>query len=38
MVRTVLVGGATLVSEGRHRARTTIQERYRKVATRLVSK
>ena len=38
MVQTVLVGGATLVSEGRHRARATIKERYRKVVTRLVRK
>jgi formimidoylglutamate deiminase len=38
MVRTVLVGGATVVSAGRHRARTTIEESYRKAVTRLVSK
>jgi formimidoylglutamate deiminase len=38
LVRTVLVGGAILVSEGRHHARATIEDRYRKVVTRLVSK
>jgi formimidoylglutamate deiminase len=37
MVKTVLVGGAILVSEGRHHARATIEERYRKVVTRLVT-
>jgi formimidoylglutamate deiminase len=37
LVQTVLVGGAALVSEGRHHARTTIEERYRKVVTRLVA-
>ena len=35
MVQTVLVGGTTLVSEGRHHARATIEGRYRKVVTRL---
>jgi len=35
MVRTVLVGGAIVVSEGRHHARPTIEQRYRRVATRL---
>ncbi|HEV2956488.1 MAG TPA: formimidoylglutamate deiminase [Xanthobacteraceae bacterium] len=38
MVQTVLVGGATVVSEGRHRARAAIEDRYRKAVTRLVSK
>jgi formimidoylglutamate deiminase len=38
MVRTVLVGGTIVVSDGRHRARPTIVERYRKVVTRLMSK
>jgi formimidoylglutamate deiminase len=38
MVRTVLVGGATLVSDGRHHAHSTIEERYRATVTRLVSK
>jgi formimidoylglutamate deiminase len=38
MVRTIMVGGTTVVSDGRHRARATIAERYRKVVTRLVGK
>jgi formiminoglutamate deiminase len=38
LVRTVLVGGTTVVSDGRHRAHTAIAERYRKVVTRLISK
>jgi formimidoylglutamate deiminase len=38
MVRTVLVGGTTVVSDGRHRARSTVEERYRKTVTRLMSK
>jgi formimidoylglutamate deiminase len=38
MVQTVLVGGTTLVSKGRHHARATIEERYRKVVTRLMTK
>jgi cytosine/adenosine deaminase-related metal-dependent hydrolase len=38
MVRTVLVGGTIVVSDGRHRARATIVERYRKVAMRLMNK
>jgi len=38
LVRTVLVGGATVVSDGRHRARASIEERYRKAMTRLMSK
>jgi formimidoylglutamate deiminase len=37
MVKTVLVGGAILVSEGRHHARATIEERYRRTVTRLVT-
>ena len=36
MVQTVLVGGVVLVSEGHHRARATIADRYRKAVTRLV--
>jgi formimidoylglutamate deiminase len=38
LVRTVMVGGTTLVSDGCHRAHATIEERYRKVVTRLASK
>jgi formimidoylglutamate deiminase len=38
MVRTVLVGGTIVVSDGRHRARPTIVERYRKVVMRLMNK
>jgi formimidoylglutamate deiminase len=38
LVRTVLVGGATVVSDGRHRARPAIEQRYRKAVTRLVNK
>src|SRR5262249_15600566 len=38
MVQTVLVGGATLASEGRHHARAMIEGRYRKVVMRLVRK
>ena len=38
MVQTVLVGGATLVSEGRHHARATIEGHYRKVVMRLIGK
>jgi len=38
LVRTVLVGGTTVVSEGRHRARATIEERYRKAVTRLMNR
>jgi len=37
-VQTVLVGGVTLVNEGGHHARATIEERYRQVVTRLLSK
>jgi len=36
MVQTVLVGGATVVSEGQHRARATIEGRYRTVMMRLM--
>jgi formimidoylglutamate deiminase len=35
MVRTVLAGGKTVVAQGRHRARPTIEERYRRVMKRL---
>jgi len=38
MVRTVLVGGTSVVGDGRHHARAAIEERYRKAVTRLVSK
>jgi formimidoylglutamate deiminase len=38
LVRTVLVGGATVVADGRHHARATIEERYRKAMTRVMSK
>jgi formimidoylglutamate deiminase len=38
LVRTVLVGGATVIADGRHHARATIEERYRKAVTRLMSK
>ncbi|MBV8752490.1 MAG: formimidoylglutamate deiminase [Hyphomicrobiales bacterium] len=38
LVRTVMVGGTIVVSDGRHRARAVIAERYRKVVTRLISK
>ena len=38
LVRRVLVGGTTLVTDGRHRARAAIEERYRKIVTRLMSK
>ena len=38
LVRTVLVGGATVVSDGRHRVHAAIAERYRKVVTQLISK
>jgi formimidoylglutamate deiminase len=38
LVGTVLVGGATVVSDGRHRARPAIEQRYRKAVTRLVNK
>jgi formimidoylglutamate deiminase len=37
MVQTVLVGEAIVVSEGRHRARSAVEERYRKTVTRLMS-
>jgi formiminoglutamate deiminase len=35
MVQTVMVGGTAVVKDGRHRARTTVEERYRRVVTRL---
>jgi formiminoglutamate deiminase len=38
LVRRVLVGGTTVVTDGRHRARAAIEERYRKALTRLMSK
>jgi formimidoylglutamate deiminase len=38
MVRTVLVGGTIVVGDGRHHARATIEERYRKAVMRLISK
>jgi formiminoglutamate deiminase len=38
MVQTVMVGGTAVVKDGRHRARTTVEERYRRVVTRLVGR
>jgi formimidoylglutamate deiminase len=38
MVQTVMVGGTAVVKNGRHRARTTVEERYRRVVTRLVGR
>lgn len=38
MVRHVLVGGTTVVAEGRHRARTRIEKRYRATMARLLEK
>jgi formiminoglutamate deiminase len=35
MVQTVMAGGTAVVKDGRHRARTTVEERYRRVVTRL---
>lgn len=38
LVRAVLVGGTTVVSEGRHHARAAIEGRYRTAVTRLMSR